>query len=523
MSCQRASEVDVEAFLLDSSDAAFADFRAHYPGCPDCAGVVARWSAFDLALRDVLGDELDASEGHPSTERLEALLQRRAQAVEASASPDPDAPDADRAIEAHLERCAPCRSELALMARFDPAALGAVAEASAAQPSPPMPAEPYAVRRAEEPGGLAGLVDALRRRLERLAEGLTVPSLARVAVPAMGLLLVLGASVWWLGRSAPMGGEGTPPALVARPAPESVTPALPSPDPTSGPQESQPESPPPLQLAERPPAPEETTPGDTPPSPTPPDGRDPAAEPTPMRLAETDPPTAGASSPAPRAEGRASTEPEQTTPPEPEAPREVVLLAALDALPPAAYRRPGVAGDVAWMRQFGAIRSGGEEQPVSLRAPTDHVGLSLERSPTLWYRLAEPTARPLQITVTTADAIEPLLRVELPGPHAAGLHAIDLADHDVTLAPGVDHRWFVSLVLDPRRPARNPVAAGALRVLPVDDPRRAAIEAAPPEERGHRLAEQGVFYDAYDFFARLARDHPESAARAHRDRLAEGL
>ncbi len=53
------------------------------------------------------------------------------------------------------------------------------------------------------------------------------------------------------------------------------------------------------------------------------------------------------------------------------------------------------------------------------------------------------------------------------------------------------------------------MAPGSIRVVSEDDSRREAIEQVEPAERGHALAELGLWYDAYDFFAGHSRAHTE--------------
>lgn len=172
------------------------------------------------------------------------------------------------------------------------------------------------------------------------------------------------------------------------------------------------------------------------------------------------------------------------------------------------------------MRQFGAVRAGPTSVTIETRAPEGYAGLTLSASPQLWWSVSGDTDVPIQITVVDESAVDPLLRVEFPEPHSAGLHAIDLAQHGVKLEPGVDYRWFVSLLVGPDRPSRNPVAAGALRVIPESDSRRAAAEQTIASERGHTLARLGLWYDAYNFFATLSLAHPDAEPLAqYRDRL----
>lgn len=98
MSCRRAYELDLPAFVIDPRDPAWDDFRAHYPRCADCAVEVATWSALQAAL----------AERHPEPEDL----------LRWNDGPDALAADARASIARHLERCASCRDELRALGTF---------------------------------------------------------------------------------------------------------------------------------------------------------------------------------------------------------------------------------------------------------------------------------------------------------------------------------------------------------------------------------------------------------------------
>jgi hypothetical protein len=202
--------------------------------------------------------------------------------------------------------------------------------------------------------------------------------------------------------------------------------------------------------------------------------------------------------------------------------REEVLLASLAQMPPPNYAVPAGATQLAWMHQFGSVRSGSrgpDAAEVRAHAP-DHVGLTREAAPQLWWSLSAPALQPVTITLVDDREIDPLLEVEIEGPHAVGMHSISLADHGVELEPGVEYRWFVTLVVDAERPSRNAISAGSIKRVPVDAAAQSAIESADPAELGHVLARQGYWYDAYDFFTALSVRHPDVAALGnHRERL----
>jgi hypothetical protein len=113
VSCRRAYEIDIAAYLADPRAAEHADFRAHYPACAACAAEVRAWT--ELATR------LGAHAPHPEP----ALLLRY---EEAPAGLDAAAREAMRA---HLAGCASCRDELAGLRNF--------ASALAAQPASTRP------------------------------------------------------------------------------------------------------------------------------------------------------------------------------------------------------------------------------------------------------------------------------------------------------------------------------------------------------------------------------------------------
>lgn len=467
MSCDRASQIDVEAFLIASDGRDFEAFRAHFPDCEACSEQVARWTALDLALRDALSDELGSDAMHPEVERLE-LFARDATSLGAEA----------QRIDRHLESCPGCRTELSMMARFDPA------ELSIGRLRDREPAE--ALDRDRE----GVFLQRFRAFFESLSEALLAPGFARVAVPAFGAVLLVVAVLWSRGGPDP---RSTSPQQGPELVVEQPTPALPKSVPEAATQER-------VELAES------------------------APEATGMRAPDVDPPLAARpvepspgratpAQPAPEEREPSSTPGSPTSQPAPEAAEEI-LLAALGELPTPAYRRPGGAASGDWMGESGPIRSGGELPRIEVRAPAEHIGLTLRASPRLWWSLPNATELPIEILVIGEEAIEPIVSLLRPGPHEAGLHVLDLADQNVRLEPNAEYRWFVTLQVDPDRPTRNPSGVGGLRLLPADDPRHALVESTLPTRVGHVLAEQGLWYDAYDFFATLSQAHPENAAAA---------
>lgn len=483
MACKRAETIDVDAFLLGVESPEREAFRNHYPECPGCAAAVGDWMALEMALREELASDLDGFDAHPSPERLDAY------------AADSGVPAASKEeIDMHLEACSTCRAELALLTRFDPGVLQDVAR------------EPTLSSETAE-----GWLSRIQRFVFGDAESLGAPVWAPAALAA---LIVTALFFGWQNASGPdpQGGSKTPAIAdsdAAEPGDkepdlsrlaESSTSVLPTPS-----------APP---IAPSPRAPGATPAGDLADAPSgeasePKLAKDEPGESQPRTSVDVEPslPEVVDSAPLQLAEADITAEAVDLAP---VVPSNEILLAALSELPLPSYAAPdAVPGSMSWMRQFGPTRLGSNERVVEVRAPQSHVGLTARPSPRLWWSIKEQIDEPLQVTIVGDGSVRPVLRLELPGPHAPGLHAFDLADHDVSLDADRGYRWFVSVLVDPKRPSRNPVSAGALRRVETSDVNRSALNAEAPAARGHALAKLGIWYDAFDFFASLAVQNPE--------------
>jgi hypothetical protein len=146
-----------------------------------------------------------------------------------------------------------------------------------------------------------------------------------------------------------------------------------------------------------------------------------------------------------------------------------------------------------------------------------HVGRTSHASPTLYWFLPEPTSLSVEVTVVDPADAEPLLERTLPGPVAAGVHALRLAELGVRLAAGVEYPWFVTLVVDAARRSNDVVSGGSIRYEPA-----AAVPGTPPERLAHAYAEAGLWYDAFDQLSTWLAAEPGAALlHAHRAALLE--
>ncbi len=129
---------------------------------------------------------------------------------------------------------------------------------------------------------------------------------------------------------------------------------------------------------------------------------------------------------------------------------------------------------------------------VAIVAPAE--GLTTRAQPVLYWYLSRHTDARIDVVVTAYDAIDPLLEVTLPSPTAAGIHAVDLAEYDVSLEPGRIYRWSVAVVQDEARRSNDIMTEGV-----IERARPSAELSSTLEEASRRFApyaRAGIWYDA---------------------------
>lgn len=104
--CQRASDIDLAAFLAEPWSPEWAEFRQHYLQCRTCATEVFEWTRVEAVLR-AMGQNPGVT--HPTEEQL-AQFQRRPERLSA---------EERHTIAQHLRSCPDCAEELAFVESFD--------------------------------------------------------------------------------------------------------------------------------------------------------------------------------------------------------------------------------------------------------------------------------------------------------------------------------------------------------------------------------------------------------------------
>jgi hypothetical protein len=132
---------------------------------------------------------------------------------------------------------------------------------------------------------------------------------------------------------------------------------------------------------------------------------------------------------------------------------------------------------------------------LSALAP-DHMGLTANEQPSLYWFISNPTALPVEVAIMDPQGVKPLFERRLAGPVEKGVHRIDLAELGVKLAPGVPYRWSVTVIPDANRRSRDILAAATIERVDVPTEVRAKMEQASKEDLAAIYAEAGLWYEA---------------------------
>lgn len=160
---------------------------------------------------------------------------------------------------------------------------------------------------------------------------------------------------------------------------------------------------------------------------------------------------------------------------------------------------------------------------ISVITP-DHVGYTSLTQPVLYWYISEDMKTRFEFALINDDDIEPMVEVTSEQQMTAGLNSMNLADHGVSLEPGVAYQWSVALVSDANKRSSDIVSSGQIQLLELSAAQQAALENASGDERVMLFAQQGYWYDSFDGLSKLiASDPGNSDLREQRAALLEQI
>jgi hypothetical protein len=160
-------------------------------------------------------------------------------------------------------------------------------------------------------------------------------------------------------------------------------------------------------------------------------------------------------------------------------------------------------------RVAGGPRGFNKKSPYLCTLVPEHVGLTIEAQPCLYYFLATETDLSIEFTIIKKDAVYPLLETRMRPPHTAGIHAVCLADYGKHLERGIQYKWFVALIPDEKHRSKDILAAGAIELVAVSPELKDILQKANSIEAASAYAEKGIWYNALSSLSATVEKKPD--------------
>lgn len=169
-------------------------------------------------------------------------------------------------------------------------------------------------------------------------------------------------------------------------------------------------------------------------------------------------------------------------------------LAAAPSMPVYQPPKRGAPGG----RVGGGTRGPGDDLPTLLVLAPDHVGLTTQEQPTLYWYLSKPTTYPIELTIIQGQGTKPSLETVIRPPSSAqaGVQQARLAGYGFRLLPGVQYKWFVALIPNPTRRSKDIIAGGIIERVAPPEVVQTKLTQTDKASSSHVYAEYGLWYDA---------------------------
>ncbi|MCF6324972.1 MAG: DUF928 domain-containing protein [Gammaproteobacteria bacterium] len=144
----------------------------------------------------------------------------------------------------------------------------------------------------------------------------------------------------------------------------------------------------------------------------------------------------------------------------------------------------------------GGTRGCGGFPVVTLLAP-EHVGLTTQAQPQLYWHTSAMSQKPAVVTLSHHAAVEPLLEWHLPAPIDPGIHVIDIAKHGIHLQVGKTYEWSLRINCGAEGGAAGDlVVKSYIERIAADEAARLMAQRDDPLTVANAHASSGIWYDA---------------------------
>jgi hypothetical protein len=156
----------------------------------------------------------------------------------------------------------------------------------------------------------------------------------------------------------------------------------------------------------------------------------------------------------------------------------------------------------------GGTRGGTGNELTIIALVPDHVGFTTKKDPALYWHVSQPTSLPVQFTLTDPRSVRPIAEISLPHPSHAGIQTVRLKDYGISLEPGIQYRWLISIALDHDKPSKDLVTGGMIERIEFNEGSALGFPLTCNNDAVSRYAEAGLWYDAIGCISELIESNP---------------
>ncbi len=157
----------------------------------------------------------------------------------------------------------------------------------------------------------------------------------------------------------------------------------------------------------------------------------------------------------------------------------------------------------------GGTRGCGGLPSVTLLAP-EHVALTTQEQPRLYWHISADTRRPTIFTLSSDEAVQPLLELRLPRSLQAGVHFLHLSEHDIHLETEKIYEWSIRVFCDQEKSgAGDLVVKSYIKRVPVNEQTDFKEGNSDPLAQARSYASHGIWYDAIATLYDAWTDNPD--------------
>ena len=157
------------------------------------------------------------------------------------------------------------------------------------------------------------------------------------------------------------------------------------------------------------------------------------------------------------------------------------------------------------------MRGEGDNELKAVALVPDHVGFTIKKDPTLYWHASHATSLPIQFTLTDPRSVQSIAEFELPRPRDSGFQHVRLKDYGISLDPGIQYRWSVSIQKHPDQPSKDLVTGGMIERIDFSEGSAFGLPLTCNRDAVPRYAEAGLWYDAIGCVSELIESNPSDS------------